>query len=122
MTAWEAVIQAHLALDSVLRFERELTLKFDQDKKYSFEERGNITTKTYSSAFTQAYEKLLNGQVERQMKRSIKMTADFWYTAWVDAGQPDLNGLLLNPLPEIQHQENLEEKGLKNIRDHESPP
>ena len=122
ITAWEAVIQAHQALDSVLRFERELTLKFDKDKKYSFEDRGNITTKTYSKAFTKAYEKLLNGQVERQMKRSIKMTADFWYTAWVDAGQPDLNGLLLNPLPDPDYQENFEEKGLQNIRDHEGPP
>jgi len=28
--------------------------------------------------------------VERQMKRSIKMIADFWYTAWVNAGQPEL--------------------------------
>jgi len=31
--------------------------------------------------------------VERQMKRSIKMIADFWYTAWVNAGQPDLSKL-----------------------------
>jgi hypothetical protein len=28
------------------------------------------------------------------MKGAIKMIGDFWYTAWVDAGQPDLKGLI----------------------------
>lgn len=121
LTAWDAVIQAHLALDSVLRFEKELTKRFKKDKKYSFEERGNQTVKTYSREFTRAYANLLNGQVERQMRKSIKMTADFWFTAWVDAGQPNLNELLKYPLPESELQENPEENNLQNIREHEGP-
>ena len=36
----------------------------------------------------------LDGMVERQMKAAIKMIGDFWYTAWVDAGQPDLKSLI----------------------------
>jgi hypothetical protein len=32
--------------------------------------------------------------VERQMKSAIRTIGDFWYTAWVDAGQPDLNSLI----------------------------
>jgi hypothetical protein len=32
--------------------------------------------------------------VERRMRASIKMTGDLWYTAWVDAGQPDLKRLI----------------------------
>ena len=32
--------------------------------------------------------------VERRMRAAIKLTADMWYTAWVDAGQPDLSELL----------------------------
>ncbi|MEX2594777.1 MAG: zinc dependent phospholipase C family protein [Anditalea sp.] len=119
LSAWEAVIQAHLALDSVFRFEKELTKRFREDKKYSFEERGNITTKTYSREFTKAYSDLLNGQVERQMRKSIKMTADFWFTAWVDGGQPNLNELLKKPIPEGDLQENVEENDLQNIREHE---
>jgi len=31
--------------------------------------------------------------VEKQMKKSIKMIADFSYTAWINAGQPDLSRL-----------------------------
>ena len=52
------------------------------------------------------------------MKKSIKMIADFWYSAWIDAGQPDLNALLKNPV------EDLEEKfappsSTIEIREHE---
>ena len=92
--AWQAVTQAHLALDSVLRFERELTEKMGEDKKYSFETRNGRNVKVYSKVFSKAYHKMLDGQVERQLRASIQMTGDFWYTCWVDAGQPDLNNLL----------------------------
>jgi len=121
ITAWEAVIQAHLALDSVFRFEKELTKRFKKDKKYSFIDRGNVTTKTYSREFTKAYSELLNGQVERQMKKSIKMTADFWYTAWVDGGQPDLNDLLKTPISGPDLQKTIQKDTLQHIREHEEP-
>ena len=32
--------------------------------------------------------------VEKQMRKSIQQVSNFWYTAWVMAGQPDLNALL----------------------------
>jgi hypothetical protein len=31
--------------------------------------------------------------VETQMKKAITATASFWYTAWVNAGKPDLSDL-----------------------------
>jgi hypothetical protein len=117
LNAWEAVIGAHLALDSVLYFEKIISHKFPEDKKYSFEERNGINTKVYSREFSIAYHDMLDGQVERQMKRAIKMIADFWYTAWVDAGQPDLNSLLKNPV-EI-HEEKFEFSKPLDVREHE---
>ncbi|GGF41601.1 hypothetical protein GCM10011339_32650 [Echinicola rosea] len=118
LAAWEAVIQAHEAMDSVLHFEKKLSKKFSDDKKYSFEERGTINTKVYSKPFTIAYDQMLDGQVERQMKRSIKMIADFWYTAWVDAGQPDLTPLLNQKIPEATWQKSSQENKVK-ARNHE---
>lgn len=117
LTAWDAVIVAHMALDSVLNFEKVLSEIFDADKKYSYEERGGISTRVYSRAFTMAYNDMLSGQVERQMRRSVKMIADFWYTAWIDAGQPDLNSLLKNPI-EIP-EEKLDNSKPLNVREHE---
>ena len=45
--------------------------------------------------------------VARRMKSSVKMVGNFWYTCWVDAGQPDLN-ILKNNYKEI-HKKKLQE-------------
>jgi hypothetical protein len=91
--AWEAVEASHLALDSVLRIEKELTAEFPSDKKYSYEQRGNVTISVYSYDFSQEYHKRMNGMVERRMRAAIIAVGSIWYTAWVDAGQPDLSAL-----------------------------
>lgn len=95
--AWDAVKASHLALDSVLRIERELTKEFSPDKKYSFEQRGNTVVPTYSFDFSLAYHQRLNGMVERRMRAAIITVGSMWFTAWVDAGQPDLSQLQNTP-------------------------
>ena len=110
LKAWDLVTSAHLALDSVLIFERELTKEFAEEKKYSFEVRNNVTTRVYSRAFSEAYHKKLNGQVERQMRLAVQTVASFWYTAWVDAGQPDLNNLASGISEEERQRLKMEEK------------
>lgn len=92
-TAWEAVYKANSCLDSVLVFEQNLNSNFKKTKKYAVETRNGINVKNYSRAYSKKYHELLKNQVENQMRRSIKMIGDFWYTAWVDAGQPDLTTL-----------------------------
>jgi len=103
---WDAVAAAHSQVDSVLRVEKELTLAFPEDQKYSYEERNGLTVRVYSREFTEAYAIALNGQVQRQMKKSIKMIADFWYTAWINAGQPDLSILAEEALEEEKLERN----------------
>ena len=90
---WARVLESALAADSVLQFEKELSSKFPGETKYAFEPRNNIVIKQYSSAYSIAYDKMLNGMVERRMRQSIFAIASFWYTAWVNAGQPDLSEL-----------------------------
>ena len=90
---WARVLESALAADSVLRFERELTQQFSPDKKFSFEERNGIVIRQYSTDFTVAFNNKLNGMVERRMRQSIFAIASFWYTAWINAGQPDLKSL-----------------------------
>lgn len=97
---WDAVAAAHSQVDSVLAIEKELTASFSPDQKYSYEERNNLTVRVYSREFTDAYALALDSQIERQMKKSIKMIADFWFTAWVNAGQPDLSTFAQEPLEE----------------------
>lgn len=89
--AWQAVINAHETLDSVLWLEKELSRKYPESKKYGYEERGQRMVRTYSYDFSEDYHQKLNGMVERRMRASIKMIGDFWMTCWVKAGQPDLS-------------------------------
>lgn len=88
--AWQIVEDSHLAVDSVLLFEKELSNRFPTDNKYSYETRGAATVKTYSQDYTNAYDKMLNGMVERRMREAIITVGSLWYTAWVNAGKPDL--------------------------------
>ncbi|MEO6583223.1 MAG: zinc dependent phospholipase C family protein [Ferruginibacter sp.] len=91
---WERFLESAKASDSVLSFERELTKQFSADRKYSFEERNGVVIRQYSSAFTIAFNKKLDGMIERRMRQSIHSIASFWFTAWVNAGQPDLKEMV----------------------------
>ncbi len=93
LTIWKAVEDSNLLLDSVLMLEKSLTEKFGE-KKYSFETKGKQTIKVHAVEFSAAYHKALSGMIEQRMRGAIKMIGDFWYTAWVDAGQPDLKALI----------------------------
>ena len=102
---WKIVLESARAADSVLTFEKELTKKFPDDKKYAFEERSGKVIRQYSTAYTIAYNKKLDGMIERRMRQSIFAVASFWYTAWVNAGQPDLKGLAKQHFSEADQKE-----------------
>ena len=90
---WARVLESAAAADSVLQIEKALNNRFLPDQKFSFEERSGKLVRQYSTAYCQAYNKQLNNMVERRMQQSIYAVASFWYTAWVNAGQPDLKQL-----------------------------
>jgi len=90
---WHRVLESAVAADTVLKYEKELTKQFPPDQKYSFEDRSGVTIRQYSTAFSRAYDMQLKGMVEKRMRQSIYAVASFWYTAWVNAGQPDLTHL-----------------------------
>ncbi|MBP8823379.1 MAG: S1/P1 Nuclease [Flavobacteriales bacterium] len=91
--AWSYVVASHAALDTVFGMERELQQRFPEHAKYTFEQRGRNTVQMQSKEFIQAYESAMGGMVERRMNASIIAVGSFWYSAWVDAGQPDLDRL-----------------------------
>lgn len=124
--AWDFVEESHNALDSVLTFEAELSVEWPEDKKYSYEERGVVIMKVYSREYSDEYHRRLNGQVERRMRQTIATIGDYWYTAWVNAGQPELPSLKNNiSIIEELNQEikdensNTKKDSLVGVRDHE---
>jgi hypothetical protein len=90
---WQKVLESAAAADTVLRLEKKLSEQLEGKSKYAFEDRNGKVVKQYSSDYTIAYNRLLNGMVERRMRESIWAVASCWFTAWVNAGQPDLKQL-----------------------------
>lgn len=98
---WNAVEESHRSVDSVLRIELEVTRDFPTDRKYSFERRGNTTVSVYSYEFSQEYHRRMNNMVERRLRAAISAVGSIWYSAWVDAGQPDLS-MIQNTAPSAE--------------------
>ena len=85
-------------VDSVLRFERLLNRSFPSGKKYTMVMHGKKAVKDYSAAYSRAYQNMLKRMVERRMRSAILEVGSYWYSAWVDAGQPNLDKLIAHHL------------------------
>ncbi|MDX1939849.1 MAG: hypothetical protein SFU99_04810, partial [Saprospiraceae bacterium] len=120
---WNIVLESHQLLDSVLLIEKDLSKTFPPDKQYCYEERLGLTIRTQCEGYAAAYHNRLNGMVEQRMRDAIHAVANSWYTAWVDAGQPNLRALLSNPSVPVADAEEAEiesayQKGNSKGRDH----
>lgn len=87
---WNAISESYARVDSVLNLEKIVSAQFDRNK-YSYESIGNATVQVYSREFCDAYNQKMEDMVARRMQSAVRAVASFWYTAWVDAGQPDLS-------------------------------
>ena len=90
--------QSHSLADTLLATERKVRARFTEDQVYLKDSSGQIrknkfNQKIFSREYAQAYHQALDGMVENQMKLAIYNLACFWYTAWVNAGKPDLSVL-----------------------------
>lgn len=102
---WNRVLESAAGADTVLKTEAVLNARFAPDRKYAFEERSGKIIRQYSTAYSRAYSDMLNGMIERRMRQTIFAVASFWYTAWVNAGQPDLRNLTNLTMSEQEQKE-----------------
>src|ERR1035437_5357 len=96
--SWKIVFASHSLMDTILLKDRELRKKFTEEKFYKKDENGKVIKNKYgaqifSDEYATQLHTALNGMVEKQMRASITATANFWYTAWVNAGKPDVSDL-----------------------------
>lgn len=95
--AWRIVKESFALVDSVLHIEAQLSEQFPSNRKYAYVERNRTLIRTYSDDYSMAYHQALAGMVERRMRSSIIGIGNFWYSAWVDAGQPNIRNLSVQP-------------------------
>lgn len=121
---WKVIFDSNEGVELLLKLEKELKKSFPQDQQFCYENRLNQVIRTQCQDFAKAYNNKLDGQVEDRMRESIISVGDMWYTAWVNAGQPDLKNLYSGELSpeEKADQEELEKdykSGKEQGRKHE---
>lgn len=88
--AWKIVEDSSRLTDTLLYTEKILNESTSPDQKFIYETRNNILIRTYSKGYSTKYHQALDGMVEKQMQKSVHAIGSFWYSAWIDAGQPAL--------------------------------
>ncbi|HTI08424.1 MAG TPA: zinc dependent phospholipase C family protein [Puia sp.] len=95
---WQMVDSTHRLAERVLAIDRQLAASLPKEKVYLLDSAGNLVKNKYGDPvhtreYAVRYHERLKGMIERQLRGAIAETAAYWYTAWVNAGKPDLSGL-----------------------------
>ncbi len=91
--AWQTLAHSHGHVEAVLAEELDATVQFGEGLVR--EERGGSVALQQDEAWCAAYHLGLAGMVEAQWRSSIVGVSSLWYSAWVDAGEPDLSGVFV---------------------------
>ena len=95
---WDIIRSSHQLVDTLLAVDRRLKTNLSINRIFQTDSSGNIMRNKFKDPihtveYARRYHGELNGMVEKQLRGAIGSTADFWYTAWVNAGKPDLSDL-----------------------------
>jgi hypothetical protein len=94
---WKIIERSHSLVDTLLAAEKKVRQSFTADNMYKKDSAGKVvmfySSPVFSDEYVRQYHIALNGMQEKQMRASIEDVANFWYTAWVNAGSPDLLSL-----------------------------
>ncbi len=90
---WNVVRKSFDMVPEMLAKEKEVSKTFTEEEKYRIQIRRGRESKNYTTKFARAYAASLKTSINDRLLQAADMIADFWYTAWVDAGKPVLNSI-----------------------------
>jgi hypothetical protein len=95
---WDMINDTHNLVPTLLAADKGLRTSLQPNQIFVTDDQGNVVKNKYNSArysdeYANKLHVALDGMVENQMKKAVTATASFWYTAWVNAGKPDLSSL-----------------------------
>jgi hypothetical protein len=95
---WSIIFTSHKLKDTLLAIDKSLRTATAENKLFKADADGKLIKNKYgqsiySDEYAQQLHTALKGMVEKQMRASIQACTNFWFTAWVNAGKPDLKTL-----------------------------
>lgn len=88
---WKVIGDSHRGVELVLRMEKELSAAIPADRQYCYEERLGVVSKLPCKDYARSYHERLDYQVESRFQACIASIGSVWFSAWTEAGQPDLS-------------------------------
>ena len=89
-SAFGTILESYLEVDSVLSLDKQAQESLPEKDRFVVRKRKNRVQYEYTDKYYDRYNTLLNGMVERRMNDAAQRVASYWYTAWVNAGRPEL--------------------------------
>ena len=81
----------------MLAIERKLRAVFPKDNLYKKDVSGKQVLRfnqpVFSDEYVSQYHAGLNGMVQKQLRMAVSNLSNFWHTAWVNGGKPNLNSM-----------------------------
>jgi hypothetical protein len=89
------VLESYLMVDSVLKCDLKAKegLKPEEIYKVVIDKNGR-EREIYTPLYYERFKQALGDMVERRFEQAIERVASVWYSAWIDAGRPDLTELI----------------------------
>jgi len=101
---WSVLAKSHAHVEPLLAAERQVSAAWGADQHVR-EQRGNTMQLQRVPLWCQRYHSALGGMVEQRWRAAIEGVASLWYSAWLDAGAPDLSAVMA---PRSRWQETLD--------------
>ncbi|MBK0384416.1 S1/P1 Nuclease [Pedobacter sp. SD-b] len=97
-TTWEMIATSNACADTLLKADAALRKSFPKKNILLLDDADKPVKNQYgdlyfSDDYVKTLHKNLDGLLERRMRAAVYYTSGFWYTAWVNAGKPDLSML-----------------------------
>lgn len=95
---WRLLADSHAEADTLLTVEKQLAAGTPPAARYQTDAQGAPRLNVFGQpmhpvAYAVAYHARLHRMVEHRLRLAVRTTASYWYTAWVQAGRPDLAAL-----------------------------
>jgi hypothetical protein len=95
---WNLILHSHQLADSLLLTDIQLRKRFKYGRIFKTDSKGEIlknkfNQSVFDDAYADEFHQALNGMVQNQMRAAIVCVSSYWYTAWVNAGKPELSDL-----------------------------
>jgi hypothetical protein len=95
---WTMIKDSHRLIAPLLLADKKLRDSKAANEIFKIDDKGNVLKNKFndmifSDGYSNQLSTALDGMIEMQMRKAIVLTSSYWYTAWVNAGKPDLSTL-----------------------------